>query len=518
MTEIQFVIENGTLSRVKSHNQSVTIPIEVERIENQKYMVFTKHSLLEQVIIPSSVAVIGANAFRGCNALQSISIPNSVTSIGQKAFFDCTSLKEVIIPLSVTKIGDNAFFGCSSLQSVIIPANVDIIGNGAFGNCCNLQSMNLPSSITVIGEYAFFGCNKLLSIILPEGIRHIRNGIFGDCINLQSVAFPSNVLTIGQNAFQNCNSLKALNLPEQLEEIGSSAFLHCITLQSVSIPDRVRNIGQSAFNGCSNLQSVKFPKSLKILGDCAFYDNKTLQTIIIPSDIKNIDFESCSMSGGIPQFIQFECCTKLQSSVKKQLKALGYTGGFNRESIAWLDEDEETESCMNDEESDNLWEDKMATMLGYQELKICKPTGVKVAIVIKIDGNFLVAYGPDLGPLPGTAGWVCLNRSKDDKEYYYLALNYLKKYNIIFGILEPQNIDVNWIGNVALCSFDDTKTSMIIEILSVETNIDGKRIELHFPEQIVCEIESNELFSFGPSTNYANVLKNTNGYIVKWEK
>jgi hypothetical protein len=491
MTEIQFVIEDGALSRVKSHSQSVTIPIGVERIENQKYMVFTKHSLLEQVIIPSSVTVIGANAFRGCNALQSISIPNSVTSIGQRAFLGCTSLKELVIPLSVTEIGENAFFGCSSLQSVIIPVNVDTIGNGAFGNCCNLKSMDLPSSITIIGEYAFWGCSKLLSIILPEGIRHIRNGIFGDCINLKSVVFSPNVLTIGQNAFQNCNSLKVLNLPEQLISIGMSAFLDCIALQSVSIPDRVRKIGQSAFNGCSSLQSVKFPKNLKILGDCAFYDNKSLQTIIIPSEIKNIEFESFSMYGGMPQYTQFEGCAKLQSSVKKQLKALGYTGGFNYESMAWMNEDEETELCMNNEEFEDLWEDKMATMLGCQELRICKPTGVKVAIVIKIDGNSLIAYGPDLGPLPGAAGWVCLNRSKDDKEYYYLSLDYLKKYNIICDILEPQNINVKCIGKLALCNLDYTKTPMIIETLSVETNVDGKRIKLHFPEQIICEIESN---------------------------
>jgi hypothetical protein len=517
MTAIQFDIKNGTLYRVKSHAQNVTIPIGVEHIENQKYMVFTKHSLLEKVIIPSSITVIGTNAFRGCNALQSISIPDGVTSIGQRAFFDCSSLKEIILPLSVTEIGDNAFFGCSSLQSVIIPTNVNSIGNGAFGNCYNLQSMNLPSSITVIGEYAFFGCSKLLSITLPEGIRHIRDGIFGDCTNLQSVVFPSNVLKIGQNAFQNCNNLQVLKLPEQLEEIGTSAFLYCTALQSVSIPDGVRSIGQSAFNGCKGLQSVKFPKSLKILGDCAFCDNKSLQTIIIPSDIKNIDFGSFSMYGGIPQFKQFEGCTKLQSLAKKQLKALGYTGGFNRESMAWLDEDEETAPCMNDEESDCLWEDKMAIMLGCQELKICKPTGVQVAIVIKIDGNSLVAYGPDLGPLPGMAGWVCLNRSKDDKEYYYLSLDYLKKYNIIWDILEPQNIDANCIGKLALCGFDDTKTPMIIEILSVETNENIKKIKLHFPEQLACEIESNEIFSFGPSTNYAIIEKENNEYIVKWE-
>jgi hypothetical protein len=515
MTPIQFDIKNGTLCRVKSHAQNVAIPMGVERIENQKYMVFTKHSLLEKVLIPPSITIIGANAFRGCDGLQSISIPDGVTSIGQKAFFECSSLKEIILPASVTEIGEKAFNSCSSLQSVIIPANVDIIGNGAFGNCYNLQSMNLPSNITVIGEYAFFGCSKLLSITLPEGIRHIRDGIFGDCTNLQSVVFPPNVLKIGQNSFQNCNNLQVLKLPEQLEEIGTSAFLYCTALQSVSIPDGVRSIGQSAFWGCRSLQSVKFPKSLKVLGDCAFYDNESLQTIIIPSDIKNIDFGSASMFGGMPQFEQFVGCSKLKPVVRKQLKALGYTGGFKSNSKSWMNKNKEIESY--NENTDDLRQDKMATILGCQELKICKPTGIKVAIVIKIDGNSLVAFGPDLGPLPGTPGWVYLTRSKDDKEYYYLGLDYLKKYNIILDILEPQNIDANCIGKLALCNFDDTKTPMIIETLSVETDENRKRLKLHFPEQLVCEIESNEIFSFGPSTNYAIVVKEDNECIVRWE-
>ena len=46
------------------------------------------HSLLS-VEIPSSVKVIGDDAFSGCKRLSSVSIPNSVTTIGEAAFYYC---------------------------------------------------------------------------------------------------------------------------------------------------------------------------------------------------------------------------------------------------------------------------------------------------------------------------------------------------------------------------------------------------------------------------------------------
>jgi len=489
MIEVSFDIKNNILSRVKSHTTIVNIPNGIECIGNEKYMVFTKHSLLEKVILPSSLKKIGTNAFRGCSSLQDISIPDGVTSIGDKAFYGCSSLKKIIIPSSVTEIGNNSFFACNNLQSIMIPTHVTSIGNSTF-----------------------FGCNKLISINVPERIRIINHGTFGHCINLQSVVLPSNIIRIGSNAFESCNNLQTIKLPEYLEVIESSAFLYCSSLQSVTIPDRVKNIGQSAFWGCSKIKSITFPKSLEILGDCAFFDNKSLQTIVIPPEIKILDFLSCSISGGMRQFTQFEGCLKLNSTARKQLKELGYPGGFNYESRAWMEEnyEEDNESESSDEETEIINYEETITMLGYQKINICKPTGVKNVIVIKIDGNSIVAYGQDLGPFPGTPGWVYLSRSKENKEYYYLAQNYLKKYSIIFDILKPSAIEVNCIGKLALCKFDNKITPMITEILSVIINENGKIIKLRFPEQLVGLIEKNVIAFFSPTTNIELVI-NKNG-------
>ena len=105
--------------------------------------------------------------------------------------------------------------------------------------------------------------------------------------------------------------------------------------------------------------------------------------------------------------------------------------------------EEDNESQPFDEETEDINYEETITILGYQKVNICKPIGAKNAIVIEIDGNSIIAYGQDLGPRQGNPGWVYLPRSQDNKEYYYFALNYQKKYNIIFDILNPSAIEVN---------------------------------------------------------------------------
>ena len=51
--------------------------------------------------IPSSVTVIGKNAFACCDALTQLTIPSSVTSIGEWAFDGCTALAEMTVLATV---------------------------------------------------------------------------------------------------------------------------------------------------------------------------------------------------------------------------------------------------------------------------------------------------------------------------------------------------------------------------------------------------------------------------------
>lgn len=90
------------------------------------------------VIIPSSVSVIGEDAFEGCASLASVTLSEGLEKIGESAFEDCAMLREVTLPETLTEIGESAFEGCLLLKKLVIPAAVVYIGEDAFMSCESL--------------------------------------------------------------------------------------------------------------------------------------------------------------------------------------------------------------------------------------------------------------------------------------------------------------------------------------------------------------------------------------------
>ena len=86
-------------------------------------------------------------------------------------------------PSSVKIIGNNAFSGCSSLVDVVIPESVTYIGSFSFSGCLSLKQLKIPSSVSEIGELAFKGCNSLDKIEIPPSTFYTDLGISVDLIN-----------------------------------------------------------------------------------------------------------------------------------------------------------------------------------------------------------------------------------------------------------------------------------------------------------------------------------------------
>ena len=73
--------------------------------------------------IPSSVTVIGVNAFAYCDALTQVTIPSSVTSIGEWAFDRCTALAEMTVLATVPPtLIENVFRNVNTDIPVYVPA------------------------------------------------------------------------------------------------------------------------------------------------------------------------------------------------------------------------------------------------------------------------------------------------------------------------------------------------------------------------------------------------------------
>jgi len=193
----------------------------------------------QNTIIPDSVEIIGAYAFRGCTCLASIKIPNSVTKIGEEAFFGCDNLKlsTITMPDHDVEIGKNAFFSDDSYRIIHYRADCPLSNKWIKNNSLSHDFadgegeilLKLNGLITKIGEKAFQGSYMV------------------------EIEIPKSVTEIGKMAFSDCQWLTYITIPYSVTKIGEKAFCNCYELESIEIPDSVTEIGESAFRGWSNL-------------------------------------------------------------------------------------------------------------------------------------------------------------------------------------------------------------------------------------------------------------------------
>ena len=152
---------------------SIVIPESVTKIE---YGAFDGCTSLTSIVVKEGNSVFDSR--EGCNAIietvtntliapcKSTIIPLSVTEIRRNAFSD-TSLTSIEIPSSVKMIGWDAFINCTSLTSVAINGKIKEIGRGTFRGCTALESITLPTGVNKIEWDAFKGCTSIKAINVP---------------------------------------------------------------------------------------------------------------------------------------------------------------------------------------------------------------------------------------------------------------------------------------------------------------------------------------------------------------
>ena len=267
--------------------------------------------------IPSSVTVIGVNAFSDCTTLTSITLPASVTTLEKFAFFNCFRLTKIMVlattPPTVAHL--DAFYSVNSDIPVYVPAsslaayqaaavwkeftNLQAILTGRFTvdnltyqhqetdpgtveltNCGNLSgsALDIPATVTYDGnEYT---------------VTSISNGALRD-LSLTTITIPHSVNSISGYVFSKCSALTQINVDAAntvyCSENGilfnkDKTTLICYPAgkpeTDYTVPDGVTTIGENAF-AYAIFTQITLPESLTAIEYYAFYDCTALTQMTV---------------------------------------------------------------------------------------------------------------------------------------------------------------------------------------------------------------------------------------------
>lgn len=225
---------------------------------------FEGNSDLHSCVIPDSVKIIGAKAFRACPQLSEISIGSGVSDIGEYAFTACPELSNIDVDKEnniysnikgcLFKNGDTLLIYAGS-KAAVIPDETILIGKGAFFGKSDISSITFPKNVEFIDDHAFSGCLSLKSIDIPDSVKALGNGCFMSCNALQSVTLGSSLTSVPDNCFHSCSSLKKLSFSDSIISIGSSAFYSCPSLSGIYIPPTVKIISTDAIGKRYDIRS-----------------------------------------------------------------------------------------------------------------------------------------------------------------------------------------------------------------------------------------------------------------------
>ena len=307
---------------------------------------FNDDETITDIIIPSSINIIGTSAFENCSNLKTISFSSNskLSKIDKNAFYGCININNIEIPDSVTEIGDNAFAYCLNLSGNFkLPSNLSILGENSLlaTNISNISIVNnpyyysynytlynkeqstiilsyasgnftVPATVKTISDYAFIN-NKNITSINLNNVDKIGKLAFSNCENLVNVSGGNNINYIDDGAFistkwytnneiiilgktlvkyQNNND-ERYTIPNNVTYVCDSAFVS-ESLKEVIIPTSVSDIGNYAFTYCSNLKRVFMLNTTPItIRHNTFLRNDTL-TIYVPdlylNDYKNSSY------------------------------------------------------------------------------------------------------------------------------------------------------------------------------------------------------------------------------------
>lgn len=124
------------------------------------------------VIIPEGIKYIAPRAFY-CKEITDVQFPSTVRVIGKEAFSYCGNLKKIHFENGLREIQEAAFSHCKLLKEVILPDTVSILGKDVFYWCASLRNVKLSDKLLEIPRNAFYCCDALATIVIPQKVRSL---------------------------------------------------------------------------------------------------------------------------------------------------------------------------------------------------------------------------------------------------------------------------------------------------------------------------------------------------------
>ena len=174
---------------------------------------------INQFLKEGGVIRLEREAFGCCESIEGeLVIPSSIIVLGSECFCDCTSITSVVFEPSTTgtvvEINYGVFHGCTELSLATLPPTLECIPRSCFGMCTSLINNPIPPTVVELGAYAFEMCTSLPSMDLPESLDVIGKETFFNCTALTTVTIrtPSFDLQMGDNIFGRCTALTTIQM------------------------------------------------------------------------------------------------------------------------------------------------------------------------------------------------------------------------------------------------------------------------------------------------------------------
>ena len=276
-------------------------------LKSKDLLVGVVGDLGDEVVVPSSIRVIGSHAFyrRGHIHILSFEPGSKLQTIKSDAFKYCV-IDQVCLPRRLSSIGqrvtdhlgnvsveDGNIFSQSDsgylTQTLCRHSNVLTCATG------NKDIYRIPNFVTRISSSCFNGrqCSGFTLVFDQSELCEISD--FGDSSfessDIVSISTPMNTYSLGRRCFANCDSLIAIlfSANSQVSIFGRSCFA-ASSISEIVIPLSVQTLSDRCFCGCTQLENVVFERNsrLSIIGVCCFKDCMALQELHLPASLKRI--------------------------------------------------------------------------------------------------------------------------------------------------------------------------------------------------------------------------------------